>query len=359
MTGRVCVIRADASAAIGTGHVVRCRTLAAALAARGWRICFAAREVAGLDATLREIGEVVTIPATLDPLDEPRWLAERVPNDVAACVTDSYAIGADWQASARAWARLIVAIDDIAEGPQDVDLLVNQNLGRSAAEYAGLVSVGVELLVGPRYALLRPEFAAAGRRLAPRTGQVHRALVFMGGSDAPDVTARAAVACVRAGLAADVVVGPAYPRLASLRRWAKEQPLITLHHDVAYMADLMIAADVAIGAGGSASWERCSLGLPSVLVVLAENQVAITDALVAGGCAISLGWHDQVDADAVLEVVTALRSRPDTVREMSAATRRVTDGGGTERVVDAIEACVAGRGIPAGGQRPSPAAPAS
>lgn len=337
MKDLVCVIRADASTAIGIGHVVRCRTLAEAMAARGWRICFAVRETAALDATLRAIGDVVAIPTRVDALSEPGWLGDRLPDDVTVCITDSYAIDSVWHSSARTWASMILAIDDLAAAPQDVDLLVNQNLGRTVDDYVGLVPDEAELLIGPRYALLRPEFAAARGRLVPRTGQVRRALVFVSGSDVPNVTARAAAACVQAGLAADVVVGSASPHLASLRRWAKEQPLVTLHHDVAYMANLMRSADIAIGAGSSASWERCALGLPAVLVVLAENQVAISDALVASGCAVTLGWHDQVDVDAVVEAIAALQQAPDLVREMSDAASRVTDGLGVSRVVEAIE----------------------
>jgi UDP-2,4-diacetamido-2,4,6-trideoxy-beta-L-altropyranose hydrolase len=340
MNERTCVFRADASEEVGTGHLVRCRTLASAMAARGWRIWFASQATAGYDASMRSIGEVLEIPKHLEPSSELGWIREHLPSDVTACVTDGYGIAAGWQQSARRWASIIVAIDDLAAAPQDVDILVNPNLGREPKEYVGLVPRTADLLVGPHFALVRPEFAAARNALGPRSGDVRRALVFLSGSDVPNITEVAANACVMANLEADVVLGAANPQVDSLVTWASKQPLVRLHSNVDYMADLMSSADIAIGAGGSASWERCVLGLPSVLVVLAENQARNVEALVASGSSISLGWHDRVDVPAILGAVETLKRSPALVREMSRAAFGVTDGLGVDRVAQTIDARV-------------------
>ena len=159
----------------------------------------------------------------------------------------------------------------------------------------------------------------------------------------PNVTMRAARACDAAEVAADVVVGSAYPYLTSLRRWARRHPLITVHENVGHMEQLMARADIAIGAPGSATWERCSLGLPAIVVVLADNQARIAEAVVRAGCAVSAGWHHDVDVRDLVNMIQHLKQSPSRVRAMSAAAWQVTDGMGVYRVVDTIEVMCAAR----------------
>lgn len=336
------VFRADASRSIGTGHVVRCETLATELAGRGWSITFAARELPEALATrLRQVGSVVRFSAFED--DAAALLARfSVPGrpSVAACVTDSYAIGREWQQAARTWARRIIAIDDLAVAVQGADLLLNQNLGVSAGAYRELVRSGARVLIGPRYALVRPQFAAARRAAKKRTGKVDHVFVFASGADAPDVTRRAAEACAAVGLAADVVIGAAYPHGRELRTWANGQSGIAVHENVEDMASLMARADVAIGAPSSASWERCVVGLPTLLVTLADNQLGVEAELERLGAARALGWHHQVGVEAISAALRDLRDDPSAVREMARAAARIADGKGTLRVVREIERLV-------------------
>jgi UDP-2,4-diacetamido-2,4,6-trideoxy-beta-L-altropyranose hydrolase len=239
-----------------------------------------------------------------------------------------------------------MAIDDLADRRLPVDLVLNQNLGASTPAYAGLVPVGARVLAGPMYALLRPEFARLRARRRTRDGRVERVLVFMSGADDADVTARAVVGLGQLGdhrRWVDVVVGAAYPHLPGLREIVARTPRTRLHVNTGAMAELMDSADLAVGAASSASWERCALGLPAALVTLADNQVAAERLLVEAGAAQAIGWHTTVTATEIERAVRFLGEHPARVAAMSVAAAAVTDGAGTARVVDEIEAIVTGR----------------
>ena len=343
---RHAVFRADASSAIGTGHVVRCLTLAAELIRRGWIATLATRELPPALAPLARETAVglVELPATLPSEDESRSIGATLSRRADLAVVDHYGIGAGWQRVAAGWAERQLAIDDLADRSQAVDIVLNQNLPIDPSRYQGLVDPSTTILSGPAYALVRPGFAAAreqslGRRAAGG-GRLERILVFMSGTDPHDVAGRAvrAAARVTAGsdVAIEVVVGGGYPHLPDLRAWAATQPLVDVHVDTQAMAALMERADLAIGASGSASWERCTLGLPSVLLTLADNQIEGARALADAGAAVDLGPYSRLE-DADLEMtLTELRADPARLASMSRAAARITDGLGTMRVADAV-----------------------
>ena len=346
---RLAVLRADASTSIGTGHLVRSLTLAARLADRGWEIALASGTLPpGLRDEVRARGfQLIEVPTPLVGSDEVEhvrdWLDGR---SADLTVVDHYGLGRDWHLAARSWSRLIMVIDDLANSPADADLVLNQNLGESPDAYADLVPDGCRLLVGPEYALLRPEFARERASMRERR-QVDRLLVFLGGSDEPDVTATAARAGVGLAGEIDVVVGAAYPHWAALRTWAEREPRVTLHRNVPGIARLMARADLSIGAPGSASWERCCLGLPSILITLADNQRRAAEALARAGAAVDLGWHDGVTVERLSGALAALARSPSRLASMSRSAAAVTDGRGTQRVEREIMRL--SEGGPAGG----------
>ena len=185
------LFRADASPRIGTGHVVRCRTLAAELQGRGWTTTLAsrdlppelARSVRGSEMALIELDAASGLEA------EHAVIAERVARPVTVAVVDQYAIGAEWQRAAGGWAERMMAIDDLADRFLAVDLVLNQNPGPGPSRYRGLVPPATRILDGPTYALVRPEFAAMRLR-AGHHDAVGRILVFLSGTDPHDVTRR-------------------------------------------------------------------------------------------------------------------------------------------------------------------------
>ena len=340
------VVRADASRRIGTGHVVRSATLAGELIRRGWQAVLATRDLPpAMRGPLVEADIGVVDLRADGPLDsEPDRLAELLsrpaPMSPIVIVTDHYGIDAAWHRRAT-WATVIAAVDDLAERPQDVRLLLNQNLGATPARYARLVPAGAELLLGPQFALVRPAFArppGADRVRDRLRGEVPRVLVMLGGADEPDVTRRATAAAVGLGYAVDVVVGAAYTGTPSLRSWAERRPAVAVHANTTRVADLMDAADLCVGAAGSASWERCAMGLPAIIVTLAQNQAEVASLLDRAGAAVSLGWHEDVTEMELAAAVRDLLVDQGRLRKMSAAASAITDGRGTIRVADELEA---------------------
>jgi UDP-2,4-diacetamido-2,4,6-trideoxy-beta-L-altropyranose hydrolase len=289
--------------------------------------------------------DLISLEAAADDEAEHAIIGKHVAHPVTFAVVDHYGIGADWQRAARVWAERTMAIDDLADRFLSVDLVLNQNPGGGPSRYDGLVPPTARILDGPVYALVRPEFAALRMRAErlrhegarSKRGSVERILVFLSGTDADDMTGRAARAAIAVGVPVDVVVGAAYPFLASMRAWAADQPLIELHVDTHEMAVLMERADLSIGAAGSATWERCTLGLPTVLVTLADNQVEIARHLADAGAAVDLGWHSVVTTADLEDTVIALAGDPARLNAMSEAAARITDGQGTVRVADELE----------------------
>jgi len=347
------VFRADAGVDIGIGHVMRCLTLADHLAKRGHRCRFVSRERPGhMGAQILARGhEVSLLPPTADGSG---WLGTDQDLDVAATlavlgdapvdwfVTDNYAIDSAWEQRARSRARHILAIDDLADRNHDCDLLIDQTLGRDAADYSGLVPAHATCLVGAGVALLRPRFAQLRDSLPDRQiGVVRRLLVSLGGSDAANVTTDVLEAIDRCrwpeGIEVQVVLGNANPWIASVRQRAARSPwAVEVVVDTPDMAELMAASDLAIGAAGTTSWERCCLGLPTIVVIAADNQRKIAAALAGAGAAISLEISDRLVEDLAV-TLASLAGDAMGVSAMSERASALVDGLGCERVAAAME----------------------
>jgi len=286
--------RADASVQIGTGHFMRCLTLADELARRGAQIRFVSRylpdylakllaakgyELALLDSTKND--------AAFDELAHAQWLGCSQALDAADSfkvlsdrawdwlIVDHYALDCRWESKLRPLVRNILAIDDIADRQHDCDTLLDQNFYADMnIRYAGKVPEHCRLLLGPRYALLREEFRQLRGQISSRKDTVQRILVFFGGMDADNYTGRAIRLLAEAGVAdmqVDVVIGAQHPCRKAIEDACLRHHFIC-HVQTNRMAELMAAADLSIGAGGGAAWERCCLGLPTIAICTAENQ---------------------------------------------------------------------------------------
>ncbi len=274
MTTPLAVCRADGSARIGLGHLVRSAALADALTLAGWQCIFAvARESVGAAAALLKAWPVIILD---DPAAEAASLRHRLPEGCGLLVVDHYGRDADFERACRGWAERILVIDDLADRPHVCDLLIDQTPGRTPVAYRDRVPAHCRVATGSDFALLRPQFrrlrpaALARRRVAspPR-----RLLVSLGGADADDLTSRVIDAASALPLAIDIVMGAAAPHLAAVKeRAAKAGDRIRVHTDVTEIGALMVEADIAVGAAGMSAWERCCLGLPSLVLVAADNQ---------------------------------------------------------------------------------------
>lgn len=330
------LIRADAGAAIGIGHVARCLTLAEVLVAHGAEVSFACRALPGHQlARIAEAGhEVFSLPA--DTADEGAALQALLPAE--ACfdwlLVDHYQLDARWESAARRWARRIMAIDDLADRAHDCDLLLDQNFTASAALYHGLVPSACQILAGPRHALLRPAFRQL--RPAAQNGS-SRVLVSFGGFDQAGMTLRTLQALDGLdGVEVQCIAGQSSPDLTALQSLVAGHPGWELLNFVNDLPERMAAATLFVGAGGGTTWERAAIGLPSLCVAVAENQHANAEALASAGMHQYLGPAEQVAVAALHQAIAGLLGNLRQRQHFAARGMELVDGLGAQRVALAL-----------------------
>jgi UDP-2,4-diacetamido-2,4,6-trideoxy-beta-L-altropyranose hydrolase len=322
----IAVFRADASAKLGGGHVMRCLVLADQLAARGWQCVF---------ATSTETP--ATVPALLArhavvAIETPEALAKQWPNGVDALIVDHYGLDVRFERACRDWARRIVVIDDLADREHDADILIDATLGRREWEYRQLVPESCRLLLGPAFALLRPEFARARpASLARDRSALASVFVGFGATDPDNLTGRLLpeLAAALPQACFDVAIGGAAPGLRGVEGLAQKHARVRLHIGATNVASLMAGSDFAIGNAGTGAWERCALGVPSAAIVAAENQRAIARALAASGAAVA------AEPDGLTAMLRGLAAA--TRLGMARAAATICDGLGAMRVAGLLE----------------------
>lgn len=351
------VFRCDASVRIGSGHVMRCLTLADAIAQNGGDCHFICRTLPGhlMDHITGRGHTTHALPSPVQPAGAD-WLGVLLTQEIAETaaviaglpvdriIVDHYGLDAVWETEVGPVGCPVMAIDDMADRRHVCDILLDQNLGRDAQDYDGLVPERCHRLIGTSYALLRPEFAAARpASLARRkTAQLRHIMISMGGADAGNATTRvldalAAQKSLPDGLHITVVMGGSAPHLDTVRDRARTMPVSTdVRVDVTNMAALMRDSDLAIGAAGGTSWERCCLGLPTLMLVLADNQVSSAAALGTAKGAVVLGGLDTVKGNAQFTQQITHCADPERLHQMAQNAATVLDGHGTDRVYQAL-----------------------
>lgn len=354
--------RVDASLTMGTGHVMRCLTLAEALRTRGAQCHFICRSHLGnLIATIRQRGfSVAALPSVFEDFQpqaddvgllpsHAHWLgcdwridAEQT-LDVLHVIKpdwlmiDHYSIDARWERRLAPASKRVMVIDDLADREHECDLLLDQNwFGEQApGRYRGLVPAGCRCMLGPAYALLRPEYAQLRSLMPPRDGIVRRALVFMGGSDPANQTGKVLDALMQPGLdqlVVDVVIGVNHPDPQGIARKVEARPATNLYSGLPSLAGWMARADLMIGGGGSTTWERMCLGLPAVVISIADNQAPTNLAMTKAGYIDFLGEMDSVSVDMVAAALRRRLANPYALKLMSVLTQDLVTGTGS-RVV--------------------------
>lgn len=337
-------IRTDASVSIGTGHVVRCMTLADELRGKGAEVSFICRKETGnLIGFIKEKGyRVYPLPADIDLLtdrDLTHKILQKQQELTDWLIIDHYGIEASWESSMREYVKKILIIDDLADRQHDCDLLLDQNYSSVMKRYQGLVPEHCIQLIGPEYALLRPQFREARENLKKESGEVKKILVFMGGADPANETCkvlRALKMLNRPDIAIDVVIGTPNPFKNEIENIAQQMPHTASYFNVNNMSELMTSADIGIGASGTSTWERCCTGLPSIVMVLADNQKDIAEELEKEGVVVTLGWHEDVIEKGVKEAIEVLLNNPGRMKVMSLKSMELVDGQGTKRIVNEL-----------------------
>ena len=362
--------RADASIQIGTGHVMRCLTLADELRAKGKQCHFISRAHSGhLLEVIRQRGHTVTALPTsqLSPAAENDLASQSAHSTWLGCdlqietqqtaailadmqpdwlVVDHYALDQQWEDSLAPNYRRLLVIDDLADRPHRCDLLLDQNLGRQPQDYSRLVPSQCKVLTSPSYALLRPEFALLRPYSLERRHALpilRHLLITMGGVDKHNATGQVLQALKTCALPQEtritVVMGLTAPWLQNIQEMAMRMPWPTeVVVNVNDMAQRMADSDLAIGAAGSTCWERCCLGLPTIMVVLADNQNEAATHLLKAGAANSLAFSSLLYQDIYDQLLDFIDNREQLVK-MSACAAAITDGFGVERVAAVMGDC--------------------
>jgi len=338
------LFRADASVRIGTGHAMRCLALAQAWQDAGGGTAFAMAEstaalTARLSAESCEIHPVTAAAGTEEDARQTIALAREQQSEWI--VVDGYPFTGEYQRALKAEGFKILFLDDYGHAAHySSDLVLNQNVSAEEKLYANREAY-TELLLGPRYCLLRREFAVwrdwkRQIRLAGRC-----VLVMMGGSDPENLTTRVmeALALVEIeDLEATVVVGGSSPYYDLLSRQAVRSGRITVRRDVTDVAEWMSWADAAVSSAGTTCWEICLLALPAVLIAVAANQAAVAQELGRQGCVVYLGETHDFSVQGLAEKLQMLLGSVETRRTMSLRSRELVDGKGAERVVSIMRA---------------------
>ena len=349
------VIRTDASLAIGGGHVMRCLALAEELRRKGSAIYFVCRNLRGnLTQQIEQAGfPVLTLSAPKSSFasgnEHENWLeapwkidAQETSQAIQSTVgktdwliVDHYALDERWEKAVRSVAKNLLVIDDLADRRHDCDILLDQTFTPNPAErYKSLVTPDAKLLLGPKLALLRREFSERRKTLSPKNGNLNRLLIFFGAVDKSNQTAKALDALRLLNLPnlqIDVVVGLTNSHRETIQAKCAVSSNIHFHCPAKNMIELMACADLAIGAAGTTSWERCCLGLPAVVIQLAENQKLICGELHRVGAILCLGKKEIVSAEALADAVRDSINHSEKLRAMSEQAWNITDGLGAQR----------------------------
>lgn len=348
-------IRADSSQIIGTGHIMRCTTLAHALKDNGHTVTFYCRAHKGnLNAWLaKQQMDVFVIPAGSNRLDEHStahgdWLGGTQAEDIEGLrsiirvmpdlwIVDHYGLDDFWHQAMAKHSRVMV-IDDLADRRYHSSLLLDQNLGREESDYTELTNA--KILAGGDYTLLRPEFFKARKKAVIRQ-QIKHIVISMGGVDLQNVSSMALRALLNSSIheleSITVVLGHANPHSSELELLATQatHTQVNIVKGVNNMAEYFVHADLCIGAAGASSWERCAVGLPTILVQLAANQEVAAQQLAKIGAAICLEIT-QLQTDLV-SVVNDLVINDRKLTDMSRVAFSLIDAQGTSRVVKEID----------------------
>lgn len=353
------VIRADASFKIGAGHVTRCITLAEALRSRGADCHFICRNLSGnLVNSLRKQGFAVSLLPHIhqnrlqnneaddvdllglnweDDLDQTKSKVEDTTIDWL--IVDHYALDSRWESAMRRYCRKIMVIDDLANRNHDCDLLLDQNLvAEFDNRYDQIIPTNCVRLLGPQYALLQSQYAHFRKDVSPRLPPVRRIFVYFGGSDSGGLTERIIFSFLelrRSEITLDVVINPDVPHANAIREQVSNYPNVLIHANLPSLAHLMLKADLSIGAAGATTWERCCLGLPSIVVTLASNQRPIASELNRRGIVRWLGEASEIsDSSFKLSLRDAIDDQD--LTDWSMRCMDVVDGLGVDRVAAII-----------------------
>ncbi len=348
-------IRTDGGPNMGIGHVMRCLSLAKALRKRGHSVIFLCIEREGIARIKEEAFEVIelehenshkAVAATSKPVlyGEIQQLIRIIQEKaVQMLIIDKYDVETCYFLKIRPYVKRLVYLDDLGKFVYPVDLVVNGSITSEYLKYKGY-SKEQHLLLGTAYNLLRDEFRELPDRKLNKAAQ--QIMITTGGSDPYHMTLRFLNMMMTdpelAGLTIHVIVGSLFTCKEELKKIQLQNPFLVLYENITHIWRVMLQADIAISAGGTTLYELAACGMPTLAVILAENQKMAAEKMDEKGCVMNLGWFDQIETDFFLSQLKRLMYDYSLRASMSKRAKKLIDGKGAERVADYIEEMMAG-----------------
>ncbi|PJZ02007.1 UDP-2,4-diacetamido-2,4,6-trideoxy-beta-L-altropyranose hydrolase [Bacillus vallismortis] len=346
------LFRADASIEIGTGHVMRCLTLAHALRKKGAHIIFVCRDLQGhlADVIREQQFDLILLPEPKKNVFIPKatphsdWLGvpwhvdsdetihamKNLNKEISLLIVDHYSIDINWEKKVKKHVKKMMVIDDLADRLHDCDMLLDQNLYPHYKDrYVHLVPKSCKQFLGPEYVLLRDEFYSFCPSHKNCDGSIRKILVFFGGTDPSNETKKAMKAFQQLpshDIELDIVIGSTNVHKNEIESICNKHVFFNFHCQVNHIAELMYNADLAIGAGGTAAWERCFLGLPAIVITVAENQELIAQTLDQIGAIHYLGPKESVKESHIVSALHDMINNPLSFIQMSKKARMLLEG---------------------------------
>lgn len=333
------IIRADASNVIGSGHVMRCLSLADSLSQKRANVTFICRDLPENLFSLVNKRNFQVIPLTAKDSKKQDFNLLNYANNNGKpdwLIIDHYDLNRDWERQARPYVKKILVIDDFTHRAHDCDVLLNQNFyEKPQSLYKGLLPDTCQKLVGPSFALLHSTFREFRQKLRRRDGLIKKVLIFFGSGDSTGETIKSLKTITLLNnpeIHWDVVVGENNVEKEAIKGLCKKIPLSTFHCQTNNMPQLMHQADLALGAGGSTTWERCCMSLPSLLISTASNQESIAKSADTQKFGIYLGPSQKVTPQLIKDQLETLLANPEKVLQFSKNASVLVDGNGGNRV---------------------------
>ncbi|WP_265575346.1 UDP-2,4-diacetamido-2,4,6-trideoxy-beta-L-altropyranose hydrolase [Shewanella psychropiezotolerans] len=338
------MIRTDASDSIGSGHVMRCLTLANAIIAEAKglgekaQITFVCASHSGhLQRMIREQNfTVIAIKPCDTQLKDAEACLSKLNQNYDLLIVDHYGLGAEFEVLMRQQCHHVMVIDDLADRHHHCDVLLDQNLlPNSINRYHSFINFNCTPLLGPKYSILRAEFYNIRRSMVTDS---QRLLVFLGGSDPANFNLMVlqSIAMIPEPMNVDLVLGEHNPWNDEIIELFKEADWLTVHIQCSYMAKLMSEARMSIGAGGSSHWERCTCSLPALVMTVAANQLATTAYLASLGACINLGKAKDISVIELSRLLVDLWQDEKRLINLSDVARQQVPTAGTQRVIEQL-----------------------
>jgi len=357
------VFRVDSSSEMGIGHLMRCLALADTLRESGIQAEFISRQLVGHTIELTEARgyRVHSLPVASfnrdsvfsSKLKHQAWLgcsqAEDADQSAAILqdikpdwlIVDHYAIDIEWEKATSPYRKHLMVIDDLADRTHDCQLLLDQNWFSASTNnrYDHLLPESCIKMLGPTFALLKPEFSTLRQLMPEKDGYIRRILVSMGGGDPSNETLKVLLALMKPELmhiVVDVVCGVNHQDIASVKELATQRGATNLHSALPSLAGLMARADLMIGAGGTTTWERMCLGLPAIVISLAENQYQPNLSLAQDGYILFAGKKEEVSIEKLQNMICSLVGNRNSYLQLSRTAWKLVMGDGTSKVVNTL-----------------------